>query len=188
MNSSDIVTEYCSTCETEITLRWNPRKDGYMIYCPSCGERLMLCDECQRRNSGNVFAGDCDYDCNTDSCRFNNAGYYVFHILRNGNAFPVKMDQKEPPAELLKTLVGGAICALPSKYGMLIVDFANTLNWMYKPPKNAKATSMLRSDIHDYVGGNAVLVQAEDGRLTGFSLEEMQRIMGSLNQKEGDET
>lgn len=186
---NDLVTEYCSTCETEITVRWNPRKDGYMIYCPSCGERLMLCDECQRRNTGNVFAGDCDYDFNTDSCRFNvTKSYYIIHILKNGGVAMVKVDKQEPPAELLKMLVEGTIHAFPAKHGVLIVNGDNVCGELSIPPMNATATSMLRSDIHRYVGGACVLVQSDDhNRLIGFPRDRSQWILNSLRTKEGEE-
>lgn len=41
------VTEYCSNCEREITLNWDTAKDGFVIYCPNCGNHMMLCDACQ---------------------------------------------------------------------------------------------------------------------------------------------
>ena len=59
------VTEYCNHCESEIEMRWNTDVDGYMAFCPVCGERLMLCDEC-RHTEGE---GPCDYNSATDSCR-----------------------------------------------------------------------------------------------------------------------
>ena len=37
-----------------------------MAFCPYCGKRLMLCDEC--RHSG---CGPCDYDSEADTCRHN---------------------------------------------------------------------------------------------------------------------
>lgn len=59
-----VVTEYCPECETEVTMHWDVRALGYKAFCPHCGKRLMLCSECQ-------FIDDCDYDSETDSCRFN---------------------------------------------------------------------------------------------------------------------
>lgn len=40
------VTEVCPYCESENTIIWNPEIDGYAIYCPHCGEKMMLCDAC----------------------------------------------------------------------------------------------------------------------------------------------
>lgn len=57
MQSRKIVTEYCPECEREIEMYWDVEVDGYQTFCPSCGERLMLCD-------------DCDFDTATGSCRF----------------------------------------------------------------------------------------------------------------------
>jgi len=64
------VTEYCSACESEIELKWDTKRMGYKAYCPVCGSRLMLCDECQHRTGG-ACTEDCDYSTSTDTCRFN---------------------------------------------------------------------------------------------------------------------
>ena len=61
------VTEVCPHCESEITMEWNVKTLGYKAYCPVCGNRLMLCDECQHGKPGHI----CDYDSNKDTCRFN---------------------------------------------------------------------------------------------------------------------
>lgn len=42
------VTEYCSHCEREIIVSWNVEQDGYQIFCPNCGEPIMLCSMCDR--------------------------------------------------------------------------------------------------------------------------------------------
>lgn len=62
-NHTDEVTEYCSNCEHEVTLKWDMETDGIRAFCPHCGNRLMLCDMCPVHNY-------CDYDLKTDSCRF----------------------------------------------------------------------------------------------------------------------
>lgn len=64
------VVEYCPNCETEIEMRWDIESMGYKAFCPVCGNRLMLCDECQHRTGG-ACTEDCDYDTRTDTCRFN---------------------------------------------------------------------------------------------------------------------
>ena len=64
------VVEYCSHCETEVEMKWDIERDGYKAFCPYCGNRLMLCDECQHRTGG-ACTEDCDYDTETDTCRFN---------------------------------------------------------------------------------------------------------------------
>lgn len=60
------VTEMCPHCETEVVMRWNTATMGYKAFCPVCGERLMLCDECRHADYG-----PCDYDSQSDTCRFN---------------------------------------------------------------------------------------------------------------------
>nr|DAW40883.1 MAG TPA: putative cytoplasmic protein [Caudoviricetes sp.] len=64
-------TEYCPECEREVSVYWDVEEDGYKIYCPSCGSRLMLCDACTHRGPNGEFCDDCDYSSVTDSCRFN---------------------------------------------------------------------------------------------------------------------
>ena len=66
-NEQLTVTEVCPHCESEITMEWNVKTLGYKAYCPVCGNRLMLCDECQHGEPGHI----CDYDSNKDTCRFN---------------------------------------------------------------------------------------------------------------------
>lgn len=68
-SDSETVVEFCSNCEHEIEMRWNVKKDGYKAFCPVCGNRLMLCDECIHRDG--KFCDDCNYDSKTDSCKFN---------------------------------------------------------------------------------------------------------------------
>lgn len=65
------ITEYCSNCETEVTMEWDVEMYGYKAYCPFCGKRLMLCDMCQHPNGEEQATGDCDYDSRTDTCKFN---------------------------------------------------------------------------------------------------------------------
>lgn len=70
----NIVTELCPHCETEVELIWDVEMFGYKAYCPFCGKRLMLCDECQHPNG--MFSDDCDYDSETDSCKYNKGRLY----------------------------------------------------------------------------------------------------------------
>ena len=63
------VTELCPHCDNEIEMTWNTDELGYKAFCPVCGKRLMLCDEC-RHTEG---VGGCDYDSGSDTCRFNRA-------------------------------------------------------------------------------------------------------------------
>lgn len=61
-----IVTETCPHCESEIEMLWNTDERGFKAFCPVCGKRLMLCDECLHTGKG-----QCDYSNDTDSCRYN---------------------------------------------------------------------------------------------------------------------
>ena len=66
-NEPFTVTEVCPNCESEITMAWSIIDNGYKAFCPICGNRLMLCDECQHGEPS--FA--CDYNGATDTCRHN---------------------------------------------------------------------------------------------------------------------
>ena len=61
------VTELCPHCTNEIKMCWNTGEYGYKAFCPVCGKRLMLCDDCRHTDG----IGDCDYDSESDTCRFN---------------------------------------------------------------------------------------------------------------------
>lgn len=66
-NEPFTVTEVCPNCESEITMAWSTIDNGYKAFCPICGNRLMLCGECQHGEPS--FA--CDYNGATDTCRHN---------------------------------------------------------------------------------------------------------------------
>lgn len=63
------ITETCPHCESEITMTWDVSSRGYHAFCPVCGERLMLCDECLHSGPNGEYTGLCDYDSKTDTCR-----------------------------------------------------------------------------------------------------------------------
>lgn len=67
--ADSIVTEFCPHCGTEIEMRWSVEQFGYKAFCPVCGKRLMLCDEC--RHPKGEYVDNCDYDQYTDSCKHN---------------------------------------------------------------------------------------------------------------------
>ena len=54
------VFELCPHCGLEAHLFWDIEADGYKAYCPNCGKRLMLCDECMHGHGNDC--GSCDYD------------------------------------------------------------------------------------------------------------------------------
>lgn len=61
------VTEVCPHCESEVEMRWDTDRLGFKAYCPVCGKRLMLCDECRHAET----PGPCDYDNALDCCQHN---------------------------------------------------------------------------------------------------------------------
>lgn len=68
------VTETCMECGHDVTLQWDVKKDGYKAFCPYCGTRLMLCDECHHRGKDDEYCDDCDYCAETNKCRFSEEG------------------------------------------------------------------------------------------------------------------
>lgn len=56
------IDEVCPHCERENSFLWDTASEGFMAYCPGCGERLMLCGECF--DSGE----NCDYNDYSDYC------------------------------------------------------------------------------------------------------------------------
>ena len=62
------VTEVCPHCEEEITMIWDTESMGFHAFCPVCGKRLMLCDECQHTVCQDGEPHNCDYDKATDTC------------------------------------------------------------------------------------------------------------------------
>lgn len=46
------VVEVCPECGAENIMTWDVEKDGYVAYCPHCGSKMMLCDECIHSKHG----------------------------------------------------------------------------------------------------------------------------------------
>ena len=63
-DEKQIIIEFCPHCENEIEMVWNIAERGYQAYCPICGNRLMLCDECQNGEHPCL----CDFSSETDCC------------------------------------------------------------------------------------------------------------------------
>ena len=62
------IIEFCPHCETEVEMMWDIEKDGYKAFCPYCGNKLMLCDECMHDQNTGEFIDCCDYDGVADLC------------------------------------------------------------------------------------------------------------------------
>lgn len=56
----------CKLRKRNPNMKWNVATDGYQAYCPVCGNRLMLCDECMHSNPDGSFTDCCDYSSQTD--------------------------------------------------------------------------------------------------------------------------
>lgn len=47
---SDTIFEMCPNCDTEIGVVWDVEVDGYGVYCPHCGKKMMLCSMCDNHD------------------------------------------------------------------------------------------------------------------------------------------
>lgn len=59
------VVEVCPECGAENVMRWNVEKEGYVAYCPHCGSKMMLCDECIHSDK----TLPCDWSPSNGCCR-----------------------------------------------------------------------------------------------------------------------
>lgn len=69
-----LAVEMCPHCGYEIEMRWDVASRGYKAFCPVCGKRLMLCDECLHSTPDSRYMNHCDYCSETDSCKYNCKG------------------------------------------------------------------------------------------------------------------
>lgn len=60
------VTEVCSSCMNENTIIWDCEQDGYVAYCPHCGEKMMLCDACRHADDNPKMF--CDWKNEDEGC------------------------------------------------------------------------------------------------------------------------
>lgn len=54
------IVEWCVNCERQTVMLWNIKEDGLTAFCPYCGQKMMLCEQC---------TGDCDYSYGFDICK-----------------------------------------------------------------------------------------------------------------------
>ena len=59
------VVEVCPECGAENVMTWDVEKEGYVAYCPHCGSKMMLCDECIHSDN----APTCDWNPCNGCCR-----------------------------------------------------------------------------------------------------------------------
>ena len=104
-----IVTEMCPRCESEIEMRWDTDTMGFKAFCPVCGERLMLCDECRHTEE----PSPCDYGMNGDGC------------WRNP---PTPALPEIPPALRVETLLGAIVVKIATdpEHPGLYIDLRRT--------------------------------------------------------------
>ena len=57
--------EICPHCDREVEINWCTKEDGYEIYCPYCGQKMLLCDDCM--HSPDNKAQHCDW-CKETGC------------------------------------------------------------------------------------------------------------------------
>lgn len=59
------VCEVCPECGAENVMTWDVEKEGYVAYCPHCGSKMMLCDECFHSDNAPI----CDWNPCNGCCR-----------------------------------------------------------------------------------------------------------------------
>lgn len=59
------VCEVCPECGAENIMRWDVEKDCYVAYCPHCGSKMMLCDECIHSDNAPI----CNWSPRNGCCR-----------------------------------------------------------------------------------------------------------------------
>ena len=59
------VVEVCPECGAENIMVWDVEKEGYVAYCPHCGSKMMLCDECIHSDDAPI----CDWSPCNGCCR-----------------------------------------------------------------------------------------------------------------------
>ena len=59
------VVEVCPECGAENVMTWDVEKEGYVAYCPHCGSKMMLCDECIHSDNAPI----CDWNPCNGCCR-----------------------------------------------------------------------------------------------------------------------
>lgn len=69
------VVEVCPECGEENEMKWNFEEYGLNAFCPVCGSKMMLCDECMSRE---LWSGcnNCKHevDCTGRKFRLKNGG------------------------------------------------------------------------------------------------------------------
>lgn len=53
------VVDVCPHCDEEVVMMWDVDEKGYQPFCPHCGKKMMLCDECMNAEDNEV--GACDW-------------------------------------------------------------------------------------------------------------------------------
>ena len=99
------VTEWCPHCESEITMTWDVQSMGYKAFCPVCGERLMLCDECQHSGPNGEYTDRCNYDSKTDTRHLRRIKLWEVSIVTWAMNEQARIDEVKSMVECLKSEV-----------------------------------------------------------------------------------
>lgn len=105
---------------------------------------------------------------------------YVIQITARGDVEAVELFGTSPSLKELQGLVGGGIETVPAKHGVLVVNRDHKNDGL---PLNEIATEMLRSDVHDFICGDAVLCMDDRDRLIGFLSDRAERIMRGMKEE-----
>ena len=53
------IEEPCSHCDELVNVDWNLTEHGYVMYCPYCGEKMYLCNQCPLCSESNCNDRQC---------------------------------------------------------------------------------------------------------------------------------
>ena len=56
--ATEILTEVCSHCDKEFSVEWDINVNGWIVFCPHCGNKTYMCNMCEPDNM----------QCNTNNC------------------------------------------------------------------------------------------------------------------------
>lgn len=105
------IVECCPHCDKENVLYWDVEKDGYQIFCPNCGEVMMLCSMCDARDgaicdwteNGCKHSDEIYRENNTEITRHSKDKWTpVEKLLPEEGVYLVSCDDEDYPIKLMR--------------------------------------------------------------------------------------
>lgn len=80
------VVEVCPQCGAENEMQWDFEQYGLNAFCPVCGSKMLLCDECMHRDEFKSDCANCKYDEDCTKRRYD-------HLTDGGPAYDVEITE-----------------------------------------------------------------------------------------------